>query len=56
MRRKDGLNEDFVPLGLVDSFTYTDEVTESGNYWYRVSSEKDGELSLGSNVIRVTVD
>ena len=56
VRRKDGLNEDFVPLGLVDSFTYTDEVTESGNYWYRVSSEKDGELSLGSNVIRVAVD
>ena len=56
VRRKSELYGDFEALGLVNTSTYLDEVRESGKYWYRIFAEKDGEFSLGSNVLSVAIE
>ena len=54
--RKDELYGDFESLGVVSDQNFNDASVEPGKYWYRIYSESDGELSLGSNVRSVLVD
>ncbi|MFH0797702.1 MAG: fibronectin type III domain-containing protein, partial [Candidatus Omnitrophota bacterium] len=55
--RKDTLEGEFAEIGTTsaDTTTYTDTLTQSGTYWYRVMATNANGDSLGSNEAMVTV-
>jgi len=55
--RKTTLSGEYIAITTAASnaVTYTDTVTQAGDYWYRIHATSDVGNSIGSNVAKVTV-
>jgi hypothetical protein len=56
--RKDSLANEYVEIAAVDvdKTGYRDDLKAAGEYWYRVKATNEHGDSLGSNVIKVTIN
>lgn len=56
--RKDSLDGNWIDIAATGAnmASYTDNVASKGTYWYRIKSYNNNGSSLGSNVVKITIE
>lgn len=56
--RKDSLDGNWAEIATIgaNAASYIDNVTSKGTYWYRVKAYNNNGNSLGSNVVKITIE